>query len=69
MDIPEYYPHGNPPHYTEILSKRELTQFCYFINKTYKRACELWNCIPDGIKINQENNVPDYLKIVYPKNT
>ena len=67
LDVAEYYPHGNPLHYTETLSKKELSQFIAFISSSYERACELWNYIPDGNKIDPKGKIPNYLNIIYPK--
>ena len=61
LDIPEYYPHGNPLKYTDKLTRRELKQFCALFNdEIYKEACRLWNFFPDGLKLSGENK-PNYL--------
>lgn len=67
LDIAEYYLHGNPLKYTETLSKSELKLFVKNISINYKRDCSLWNYIPDGLKINIDNNPPNYNNIVYPR--
>ena len=63
LDVAEYFPHGNPLRYTDKLTKKEVKMFTsLFTDEVYKRACELWNAIPDGLKLDG-NNKPNYLML------
>ena len=63
LDVASYFPHGNPLKYTDKLSRREVKIFdSLFTDEIYKRACELWNFLPDGLKIDG-NNKPSYLQL------
>ena len=63
LDYASYYPHGNPLKYTDKLTKKEVKMFArLFTDEIYKYACELWNYIPDGLKLSGENK-PNYLML------
>lgn len=78
LDIAEYFPHGNPLKYTSELSKKNQLLFYSFmsakqskvniqgINTNYQLAIYLWNMIPDGLKLNIDNEMPDYRELKMP---
>ena len=63
LDIASYFPHGNPLKYTDKLTRREIKIFAkLFTDGIYKQACELWNLLPDTLKLNGKNK-PNYLML------
>lgn len=63
LDIASYFPHGNPLKYTDKLTRREAKIFAkLFTDGIYKQACELWNLLPDTLKLNGKNK-PNYLML------
>ena len=63
LDISFYFPHGNPLKYTDKLTKREVKIFAkLFTDGIYKQACELWNLLPDTLKLDGKNK-PNYLML------
>ena len=63
LDIASYFPHGNPLKYTDKLTKREVKIFAkLFTDGIYKQACELWNLLPDTLKLDGKNK-PNYLTL------
>ena len=63
LDIASYFPHGNPLKYTDKLTKKEVKIFAsLFTDKIYKRACELWNALPDVLELDG-NSKPNYLTL------
>ena len=63
LDAAAYFPHGNPPKYTEKLSSKELKTFCTYISRAFKEACRLWNELPTTkFKVN-DKVMPDYSKL------
>lgn len=78
LEKPQYFPHGNPLKYTDILSKKECLNFNNMLLKpigqwkTWHKLCNDWNnSTIDGNKIEIYKNgklvdVPGFTKIVYP---
>ena len=63
LDIASYFPHGNPLKYTDKLTRREVKIFAkLFTDGIYKQACELWNLLPDTLKLNGKNK-PNHLML------